>query len=449
MDTVLKRAGDLKQALTDFVLDAEGDLAVALETFSAAQLSRSQQQDMHQRSLVVDRFITEGSVGETTPIECFLAEEQDLSQSDRQLLQKWHQAFVGLFEIKQILPDGFELMNWMTARHYTAKVIEAKQLEAMARLKQGEIILTQIAPLDDETWIFSSAWTSLGRLGKPKLAVAIGNFKENYKQHRYSDAPDLLEEAWKSVEKYHYSFIDFFGADEVTLSGHELGKKLAQLQEQMIQQQFDAAGIDSSKSLKEIAEASGATEEDLAEAAEAMGVDAKNMEQLMHQKSLAKMAPTQVELPPHLKNAEQVTALTHPLWGQLFLPNYSRFKNLLEANAINTDDEKSHTEVTKMVKHHLENQEVNRFVWERLAQQYPTQMEATIQATLERPTFSLETDLESLLSEFDKPLKPELPETASVPFHLHELFQEALLEVKKEKSKSKAKPKKTGFGFKK
>lgn len=449
MDTVLKRADELKQALTDFVLDAEGDLAIALETFSASQLSRSQQQDMHQRSLVIGRFATEGSVGETTPIDCFLIEEPNLSDSDRQLVQRWQQAFVGLFEVKEILLDGFELMNWMTAKHYTVKPTDAKALEAMARLKPGEIILTQIAPLDDNTWIFFSPWTSLGRLGKPKLAVAIGNFKESYKNHRYSDAPDLLEEAWKSVEKYHYSFIDFFGADEVTLSGHQLGKKLAELQEQMLQKQFDAAGIDSSKSLKEIAAESGATEEDLAEAAEAMGVDAGNMQQLLEKKNLAKMAPTQVDLPPHLKNAEQVTALTHPLWGQLFLPNYARFKTFLETEAITADPEKSLPEAQKLVKHHLDNQEVNRFVWERLAQQYPTQLEATLQAALDRPAFKLDHDLESLLSEFGKSLKPELPDTASVPMHLHELFQEALLEVKKEKSKSKAKPKKTGFGFQK
>jgi hypothetical protein len=37
VDTVLNRAKQLKQELKDFVLDAEGDLAVSLESFSAAQ----------------------------------------------------------------------------------------------------------------------------------------------------------------------------------------------------------------------------------------------------------------------------------------------------------------------------------------------------------------------------------------------------------------------------
>jgi hypothetical protein len=54
--------------------------------------------------------------------------------------------------------------------------------------------------------------------------------------------------------------------------------------------------------------------------------------------------------------------------------------------------------------------------------------------------------LDGLLQESQKPLKPELPEIASVPIHLHELFQEALAEVQKSKPKDKGKKKpKKGF----
>ncbi|MDX2243115.1 MAG: hypothetical protein NW224_20740 [Leptolyngbyaceae cyanobacterium bins.302] len=440
MNDRLNRAHELKQALTDFVLDAEGELAVALEKFSAEQLSRSQQQDMHQRSLVVDRFLIEGTVGDSTPIQLFLAEEPDLSTADRQLVQGWQRGFVGLFEVVQILPDGFELMNWTTTKHYTVKPADEKALAAMARLKVGEIILTQIAPADDATWMFFSPWTSLGKLGKPKLAVAIGNFKQNYKRHLYSDAPDLLEEAWSSVEQYHQNFIDFFGSDEVTLSGYQLSKKLAELQEQTMQAQLDAAGIDGSKSLKELAAEAGTSDEELAEAAEAMGMDASAATQLLEKKGAMKMAPAQVELPPHLKNAEQVTALTHPRWGQLFLPNYQRFTTMLEQpDTIAPDAE-------KLVKHFLDNAEINRFVWQKLAAQYPAQLETVLQTTLARPNFRLQSDLDDLLSEHGKLTEPELPEVASVPLHLHNLFQDALLEIKKEKPKGKAKPQKTGFG---
>jgi len=441
MDSVLQRSKTLKQALTDFVLDTDGDLATALETFSAEQLTRSQQQNMHQRTLVIDRFIAEGEVGQQTPIDLFLQNQSDLSESDRQLVTGWKRSFVGLFAITKILDDGFELMNWTTAKHYTVKPYDQKALDDMARLKEGEIILTQIAPVTETDWTFFSPWTALGRLGKPKLAVAIGNFRDNYKKHLYSDAPDLLSEAWKSVERYHEDFVEFFGSDEVTLSGYELGKKLAALQEKLTQRTFDAAGVDRSKTLEEIAEEAGVSVEELEETAEAMGTDRKTIAKAWESQAKTKMASPQVELPDHLKKAEHVTALSHPRWGQLFLPAYYSFKTLLE-----TEDWQSVPNATESVLRYLENQEMNAFVWKRLAQHYPQPLEAILRAALERPSFDLSQDLDTLLQTYDKPLEPELPDTASVPIHLHELFQEAVVELNKNKPKGKTK-KKTTLGF--
>jgi len=40
VDEILERSHELKQALVDFVLDAEGDIAQALETYAAERLRR-------------------------------------------------------------------------------------------------------------------------------------------------------------------------------------------------------------------------------------------------------------------------------------------------------------------------------------------------------------------------------------------------------------------------
>jgi hypothetical protein len=76
-------------------------------------------------------------------------------------------------------------------------------------------------------------------------------------------------------------------------------------------------------------------------------------------------------------------------------------------------------------------------------------LERVLQTFLERPEFKLERDLDALLQEHNKPLEPELPEIASVPLHLHNLFQEAMAEVNKSKSKGKGKKtEKIARGFK-
>ena len=442
MDSRLERSHELKQALIDFVLDAEGELAESLEAYAAEQSRRQERHDKAQQDLIIDSFLTEGRVGERLPLDLFL-EQTDLSPSDRQLVSGWGRSFIGLFAVIKILADGFKLMNWLTNKHYIVKPSSVKVLEEMTRFKEGEILLTRIAPTTETYWIFSGPCTSMGKLGKPKLAVAIGNFKENYKAALYSDAPELLEQAWLSVNQYHQQFLDFFGSDEVTMPGYQLNKKIAELQEEMTRQRLAAAGIDESKSLAEVAQEAGVEEEELKAAAEEAGADSQVVAQLFDRKSATKMVMPKVDLPVELRKAEQVTALSHPRWGQIFLPTYSQFKALLEA-----EDWQNVEGAEKLIRYYLENPTINAFIWQRLAQQNPTELEKVLQTVLNRPDFLLNRDLDSLLQEYNKPIQPELPEIASVPVHLHDLFQEAVVEVNKSNSKAKSK-KKTASGFQK
>jgi len=437
VDAILKRSGELKQAFINFVLEAEGDLAESLEAYTAAHASR-ERFDITQRDLLIDTFLTEGQVGDKTPLDLFL-DQPGLSDSDRRLVERWRRSFIGLFKVTQVLPDGLELMNWLTAKHYVVKSTNI-QSEDRNRFKPGEILLTRIAPVSDSVWMFSGPCTVMGNLGKPKLAVAIGNFKRDHKDSLYADAPELLEEAWQSVERYHQEFLEFFGSDAVTLPGYQLSKKIAELQEAVTQRRLAAAGIDSSKSLAEIAAEAGVESTEIEAAAADAGIDAKMVSQVFGNKGATKMVMPKIELPAELKKAEQVTVLAHPRWGQMFLPTYTQFQAVLEA-----EDWQSVPGAEKLVQRYLEDPAINAFIWQRLAQQYPTQLEKVLQAVLNRPNFRLERDLDPLLQEFDKTLEPELPEVASVPLHLHNLFQEALAEVSQSKSKGKGKKKGTGF----
>ncbi len=443
MDALLERSHQLKQALIDFILDADDELAGALETYAAEQLRRGSG-DTIQQELTIDSFAIEGKVGDKSPVDLFIQTHPELSLSDRELLNSWHRSFMGLFAIAKILDDGFELMNWLTAKNYIVKFNNAKTQQEMSRLKEGEILLTRISPVTESDWTFSGPYTQMGKLGKPKLAVAIGNFKENYKSHLYSDAPDLLEEAWQSVLTYHQQFIEFFGCDEITMPGYQLNKKIAELQEITTEKSLAAAGIDSSKSLAEIAQEAGVDEEEIKAAAEDMGADSKVVSQLLNNKTTtAKMVTSKVELPADLKKAEAVTALSHPRWGQMFLPTYTKIKTILAA-----EDWQSIEGSEKLIRHYLESKDINAFIWHRLATEYPNSLEKILQTVLQRPEFNLKNDLDTLLQEYHKPLEPELPEIASVPVHLHNLFQEALGEVHKSKSKTKGQ-KKAAKGFQK
>jgi hypothetical protein len=449
MEVTLERAGTLKQALLDFVLEAEGDLAISLETYCAEHLSRftkSQYEGSGQTQLVVDSFLTAGKVGEKTPLELFLERMPHLEVSDQTLIKSWQQSFTGLFSVSQVLLDGFELMNWMTAKHYIVKPNGLQPPEQIARLKEGEIVITRIAPVTPTDWMFSNALILLGKLGKPKLAVAIGNFKKHFKEDLYGDAPELLEEAWHSVEQYHQEFIHFFGNSEVTLPGYQANQKLKAFQEAIAKRRLEAAGIDSTQSLKDLAEQAGVSSEEVTEAAKSLGVGTAAAETLLKsdpQDNPKKpvMAAPQVDLANHLKQAKTLTIITHPRWGQMILPTYHQLKALLEA-----DNWQEIENAEKLITQSLEDPEINVYIWKHLADQYPTKLEAVLNTVLEESHFSLAQDFDRILQGFGKPLNPSLPETANVPVHLHSLFQDAVKEVHKSESKPKSKQR-VGTGF--
>lgn len=439
MDAILERTHQLKQDLIDFVMDAEGDIAQALESYAAIQARRGSG-DTVQRDMIIDGFITEGKVGNKVPLDIFL-QENKLPQVDIDLLQNWRQSFIGLFTISEILADGFELTNWLTEKRYIVKPDNQRMLQDLSRCKVGEILLSRISPVTDTYWSFSGPCSVMGKLGKPKLAVAIGNFKDNHRNHLYSDAPDLLEEAWLSVEKYHQQFVDFFGSDEVTMPGYQLSKKMTEFQEILTQNQLEQAGVDSSKSLTEMAQSAGVDEDEIKAAATELGADSDTISQLFDAKNATgKMVAPKVELPADLKKAEQLTAISHPRWGQMLLPTYTKMKSILTA-----DDWQSIEGAEKLVRFYLEDKTINAFIWRRLAKEYPTQLEKILQTILGRPDFKLKSDLDTLLESNHKLLEPELPEIASVPLHLHNLFQEAVSEVSKSKSKTKKPAAKKGF----
>ncbi|MCU0567846.1 MAG: hypothetical protein MUF49_14750 [Oculatellaceae cyanobacterium Prado106] len=472
---MLEQAVALKEQLTEFALDAEGDIAVALETYSLAQMSRGKQQNLGQQQVTIDRFLLECQIQNRPLIDWFQQEISDLTESDRQLLQLWSDRpspsnspcnIVGLFSIQTLEGDHMEVMNWLTAKHYLVQLTDAQRIKAEARLKPGEILLSQIVPLPDRTWMFWSEWVMLGKLGKPKLAVAIGNFKDTYPDHLYSDAPDLLAEAWRSVEHYHQAFIDFFGSDEITLPGWQLDKQLTDFQtfmtERLTTQSLQAAGLDPHQSLTELAEASGVDTEELAAAAAEMGAElgidmnpdtapemAPEMAPAMSAElgsdaaglkvesaiaqAVPKMMLPSLALKPQFKKAPQLTAISHPQWGQSLLTAYHLLQDFF-AHPHTADS----APIEKLLLQYLEDPEIHVDLWHRLAQQHPVPLEALLQTVTDNPQFRLQ-DLDALLQSFGKPLTPQLPETASVPLHLHELFQEAVIELNAGSAKSKSK----------
>ncbi len=442
-DPLFVRAGILWSEIIDYIERASGNLATALESYTATQLIRNPQLDPGQRKLLIHRFAIEGKVADKTPLEIFVDTRTDLTPADRQLLTSWQRSFVGLLGIVQVFPNGLEVMNWLSAKHYRIQYPNDATQTAMSRLKVGDVIIAQISPIVAIDWAILAPWIALGRLGRPKLAVAVGAFRQNYPHYLYSDAPQQLAAAWDSVAVYHDRFVEFFGSDEVTMTGAQLQTRIGEFQAWTIEKQLESAGIDKSQSLADIAAESGVDAEQLQTLTQTLGITEQPASKGKSAAADAMVSP-KVELPPQLKTASAVTALSDPYWGQMFLVDYPRLQALLTS----IDPENLQVADLQLIRKCLADPALNACVWRRLATQFPLQLQTALRLVLELPDFNLSTDLDGVLTKFNKFLEPDLPDLASVPVHLHELFQAAVLEVSKEKAKSKSQPKKGGFGAK-
>jgi hypothetical protein len=441
-DPLFVRAGVLWSEIIDYISSASGNLATALESYTATQLIRNPQLDAGQRKLLIHRFAIEGKIADRTPLEIWLDTRTDLTPTDRQLVTSWQRSFVGLLGIVQVFPNGLEVMNWLSAKHYRIQYPDEATQTAMSRLKVGDVIIAQISPIVAIDWAILAPWIALGRLGRPKLAVAVGAFRQNYPHYLYSDAPQQLAAAWESVAVYHDRFVEFFGSDEVTLTGAQLQTRIGEFQAWTIDRQLESAGIDKSQSLADVAAESGVDAAELQALTETLGITERSAATGKSAAADAMVSP-KVELPPQLKTATAVTALSDRYWGQMFLVDYPR----LQTRLTSIDPEYLPADL-QFIRKCLADPALNACVWRRLAAQFPHQLQTALGRVLELPDFNLSTDLDGVLTKFNKFLEPDLPDLASVPVHLHELFQAAVLEVSKEKSKSKSQPKKTGFGAK-
>ncbi len=439
---IIEREIELKQAVVDFVYDTEDEMAVALETY-AAEKGKKNSYGVKQQNLTIELFITEGKIGKQTPLDIFLAQNQDLSPNEIELIKLWKNNFIGLFEITKIQDNCYELMNWLTAKNYTVYGHSLMADKETSKWQPGEILVTIIAPINNREWFFFGDRIVKGRLSQPKLAVAVGEFRDNYPEFLYADAPQLLEQAWESVAVYHQEFVDYFGSDRVTLPGYKLNQKIGELQQIMSQKRLAQAGIDDSKSLSQMLAESETSETEFAETARDLGADAEAVTKIMENKDKLSMVTPKVDLPPEIKQAETVTVFSHPRWGQMFLPNYEKFTDFLA-------DRNSDTEITAessllLIRKYLEQPEANYYVWQQLKEEYPQKLENLLQQYCNDSNFNLETDLDRLLLKYQKPATPQLPSIASVPIHLNNLFEVAVAQVQKTKSKTKKKKKKKGF----
>ncbi|MEM6503661.1 MAG: hypothetical protein AAF685_17715 [Cyanobacteria bacterium P01_C01_bin.89] len=459
---LVEQAEELKEQLLQFVMGAEGKLAQRLEEFTverSRELAKSPVRHTLTR-FVLDEFLTGELLDMPCPIEQFIEANPSLSDANVTLIRRWKDTFLGIFVVKKADQGVFTLRNWMTDFSYDVVPTQLQLPADLERLAPKEVVISRLSPLDEDRWIFSGPMYLLGALSKPKLAMAIANLKRHHGEASYGGAPELLEEAWESVASHHQSFLDYFGSDTVTLPGRQLNHQLKQFQDHRTQAQMEQAHIEEKTSLRALvqkaSETNGAAGVDLVDVeatAEEVGVDLDSGVGKVAQSlsgSRTQLTSPQVEVPEALQRAKEVTALSDPQWGLVFIKNYGDLKGLIKRVANRTGEEQKGDQIHNQksdidsLNQALSNLDIPTFAWIKLANIEPDNFIQAMEKVTGDRHWNPEK-LTELLKSVDRHSKAQLPEVANVPQHLNALFQKVLLDSTKKAKSSSSRKKKKGF----
>ena len=223
MFNILQRAGELKHKLIEFsgknLFNQERNKAW-LKYFGPITDISMDQEGKYINFL--DYFILEWKLSNGDTIaDCFTKENKKLIDEEKNIINNWKKVFSGIFQVKKILTDGFILINLIDNTEYTVK--STTSLDPM--IKKSDFLLSRILPLENY-YIFSGATSCIPAKNKVQIYQLVTDFLKRCPSAIFAHNEKELREAYNLQEEEYNDFVEFFGTDEIILSGKEIQGKL-------------------------------------------------------------------------------------------------------------------------------------------------------------------------------------------------------------------------------
>lgn len=218
----IERSAELKRELVEFALHPRFDR-------ERRHLLRGQfgkrLDDVGENELItaIDGFVLRYPLkGGTTVLERFVCHRSDLSEQDRELLLGWRDAVEGVFEVERLQGDAVIVENLVDELTY--QVYSNMGSSVFTSLEPGDFIIGRIVPIGS-AWLVSGTFvrhpkTEQALMYSTAYATAI-----NYPQMAFRN-PEKLMRARELLAAEHARFIEFFGADFVTIPGPALTDRM-------------------------------------------------------------------------------------------------------------------------------------------------------------------------------------------------------------------------------
>lgn len=209
--SVIEKFSDISTTITkliDFVSNDESvkpDFEDYMKSISAQNLTPSQIQAM------LIPYIFERRLDEKSIIELYL-NKNNLSSSDKELINALSESFSSIFEIKKVLSNGFLLYNLINEKTYT--VLSLVKMTNYRGVYSGQYAFCRIFEFQDEYYVLEISNILSPSQKEEVQKFAIAKIIEK-PEDVYKDNSQKLSEIETQVENFYNKFIECFEKDEI------------------------------------------------------------------------------------------------------------------------------------------------------------------------------------------------------------------------------------------
>lgn len=223
---LVARSGELKRELAEFAQQPRFDNELQL-AFDACLGGLDWVDDEHACN-ALDYFLFQHRLRDgRTVVESFAATRPGLDEPERTMVLGWQDVVEGLFEVGRRDGDTLILVNLVDELTY--RVWSNVGTAAFRPMRPRSFLRTRLVPVGDD-WLLSGISQVFPARSRDALYRAAAELSLRCPAWVFRN-PDKLARGWELQRQDRADFVEFFGADLIVVSGHELTARLQELAE--------------------------------------------------------------------------------------------------------------------------------------------------------------------------------------------------------------------------
>lgn len=214
IDTLLDRAGDLKQELVAFGLGRR--FARPLGEATDERFGRFADIEDHEFIGFLDKFLLTRPLADgRTVLERFVAARGDLPRGERDMMLGWRERVEGLFEIECVADGAVHAVNVIDDLPYLIR--SNMGADGFGPLEGQSLLVTAVVPVSD-FWVVSGPMAAFRADDRDRLYRVAAEHAMRDPGPRLRN-PELLSRARELQARERARFIAHFGSDLIVLPG--------------------------------------------------------------------------------------------------------------------------------------------------------------------------------------------------------------------------------------